>query len=79
MEWGDSGVSQTGWSGRLGCELEVGVGGGLLTWEEFPAGHGSSPVALVFHEGEASVFGFVCSTRVDNDVHNALGYLLHFC
>lgn len=58
---------------------DSGASRGLLTWEEFPPGHGSGPVTLVLHEGEASVFGFICSTRVDNDVHNAFGYLLHFC
>lgn len=47
------------------------------TWQQFASGHGRRPVALVLHEGEASVLGFVRGAGVHDDVHDPVGDLLH--
>ena len=65
-----SSLKQAGGSGAASLRM-------VLTWEKLPPGHGSCPVILIFHEGKAAVFGFICSTWIDDDIHDSFGDLFH--
>ena len=49
----------------------------VSTWQQFASSHGRGPVALVLHEGEASVLGFVGGAGVHDDVNDPFGDLPH--
>lgn len=49
----------------------------LNTRQQFPPGHGCSTVALVFHEGKASILALVSCTGVNNHLHHTIRHLPH--